>query len=556
VNSETLNSETLNSETLNSETLHCWIPQTSHGLLLAFEIDNRMNDPSTGGTRPITGSVNLTGRRLGDAQILKRLGRGGMADVYVANQVTLGRRVALKVLRPDLAKDANYVERFRREARAAARLTHPNIVQVYEVGCTDSMHYISQEYVDGLNLRQQLDRSGPLSPDQAVVVLQSVADALAAASAQGVTHRDIKPENIMVNQRGEIKVADFGLARVTQGEHQNELTQIGMTMGTPLYMSPEQVQGQPADVRSDLYSLGVTMYHLLVGRPPFEADSPLALAVKHLHEDPQRISEARPIRDLPPWLCEAIERLMEKSPAKRFQTPEALSQFIHQSVSHTTGIATGAASATLATRIDATRTLQQLIGPQSKRSSTAVLLAKLAMVVLPLLALGAGVWWSRQQPRMVLTEMLQPGSMEVPVKESVAAQYLEAVRLNEPEGWLKVIEEFPPADSPVNLAYAIKAKIQLARLYRDREDFRASGAVINELLQEASVSSFYRAVALAELFQTQQREKNTAGMAATRRDLRQAYQSLQSTPDKQKIFENVVPKEIVDDLRVTTPKTS
>lgn len=506
---------------------------------------NNSNPPSSQSVS--LGSTDLTGKRLGDLQILRRLGRGGMADVYIANQLSLGRRVAMKVLRSDLANDVNYVERFRREARAAAKLSHPNIVQIFEVGCTDTTHYILQEYVDGLNLRQQLDRTGPLSPDQAVVVMQSVADALQAASAGGVTHRDIKPENIMINQRGEVKVADFGLARVTQGEHQNELTQVGMTMGTPLYMSPEQVQGQNVDVRSDLYSLGVTMYHLLVGRPPFEAETPLSLAVKHLHENPVPLEEARPVRDLPDWLCRAVARLMEKTPDRRFQSPQELSQFIHRAMNESGPIGDG--TAILATKIGATKTLQRLMVEEKKQASVRPFAYRVALLVLPILAFGFSAWLGQvSQPKSV-EDLFTSKAIEVVTRDTASAQYLEAVRLNEPEAWDKVAEVFPPKESPIYLAYAIKSNIQLARLYREREQYRDSEQRLNAVLSEASLANHYRAIALAELLQTQLAAGETTRATLTRNDLRQAYLELESTPDKQQLFDDIVPKEIVRTLK-------
>ncbi|EMI20186.1 serine/threonine protein kinase with PASTA sensor(s), partial [Rhodopirellula maiorica SM1] len=193
-----------------------------------------------------------------------------MADVYSARHLSLGRDVAIKILRSDFARDKDYVTRFRREAKAAAKLNHPNIVQVYDVGSVDSFHYIAQELVDGENLRSVLSKRGSLTTDEAIDVIVGVASAIEVASEASITHRDIKPENIMRSDRGIVKVADFGLARLgldvdaTRGD----LTQAGLTLGTPRYMSPEQVQGHTVDVRSDLYSLGVTMYHLIAGRPP------------------------------------------------------------------------------------------------------------------------------------------------------------------------------------------------------------------------------------------------------------------------------------------------
>ena len=182
-------------------------------------------------------SGSLIGSRLGDYQVMRKLGRGGMADVYAARQLSLGRDVALKVLRSEFSRDKDYVERFRREARAAAKLNHPNIVQVYEVGSFDSIFYIAQELIDGGNLRQRLEGQGAIGAEEAIELLVSVASALELAAEAGITHRDIKPENIMRSSRGIIKVADFGLARIhtDMSATQTNLTQAGLTMGTPRY---------------------------------------------------------------------------------------------------------------------------------------------------------------------------------------------------------------------------------------------------------------------------------------------------------------------------------
>ena len=238
-------------------------------------------------------SIDLTGRTLGGYSILRRLGRGGMADVYLARQESLERNVALKVLKPDLAKDDSYIQRFKHEAQSAAKLVQANIVGVYEVGEIDGLHFIAQEYVVGRNLREHLARHGAVKPILAINVLRQVAQALQKAESHSVTHRDIKPENIMLSPNGEVKVADFGLARVNDATDKH-LTQIGITMGTPLYMSPEQVEGNDVDVRSDIYSLGVTAYHMLAGHPPFDGENALAIAVQHINATPQSLHEFRP----------------------------------------------------------------------------------------------------------------------------------------------------------------------------------------------------------------------------------------------------------------------
>ncbi|MGE3775669.1 MAG: protein kinase [Pirellulaceae bacterium] len=261
---------------------------------------------------------DLSNRRLGDYLIGRRLGRGGMADVYLAEQSSLRRQVAFKVLRSSLAKDSTFVRRFHHEAQAAASLVHANIVQIYEVGCIDGVHFIAQEFVDGQNLKQLILRRGKMDVNRAVKIIRQVGAALHKAGQRGIVHRDIKPENILLTAEGEVKVVDFGLARVTNNERRVDLTQVGMTLGTPLYMSPEQVEGQPLDPRSDLYSFGVLCYEMLAGRPPFEGDNAFAVAVQHLKNEPVRLETLRD--DLPGGLGRIVHKLLEKKPADRHQS--------------------------------------------------------------------------------------------------------------------------------------------------------------------------------------------------------------------------------------------
>ncbi len=263
-------------------------------------------------------AVDLTGRQLGDFRLLRRLGRGAMAEVYLAEQCRLKRRVAVKVLKPELADDGTYLKRFEREAQAAASLVHANIVQVYEVGRLDNIHYIAQEYVEGKNLREWIDRHGPPDLPHALSIIRQVAAALAKAAEHGVVHRDIKPENIMITPAGEVKVADFGLARVLNEGEKTNLTQTGVTLGTPLYMSPEQIEGRPLDHRSDLYSLGVTCYHMLAGSPPFYGETALGVAVQHLKQQPEPLENAR--GDLPAAVCRMIHKMLAKAPADRYDS--------------------------------------------------------------------------------------------------------------------------------------------------------------------------------------------------------------------------------------------
>jgi serine/threonine-protein kinase len=281
------------------------------------------------------GTIDLTGRVLGDFCLLRKLGKGGMADVYLAEQTSLRRQVAIKIMRADFVADPQYVKRFRHEASAAGGLNHPNIVQVYMVGEQDGIHFISQEYVQGRNLKEFITRKGPLEVPIALHILKQVSAALQVAADKGIVHRDIKPENILLTRKGEAKVADFGLAQLTLGGEKVALTQEGVTMGTPLYMSPEQVNGRPLDARSDIYSLGVMSWHMLAGHPPFTGQTALAVAVKHLNEEPPSLAEIRP--DIPPGLLDLISRMMAKKKEERPADAQSVLVEVKQLLRQVTG---------------------------------------------------------------------------------------------------------------------------------------------------------------------------------------------------------------------------
>jgi serine/threonine-protein kinase len=285
-------------------------------------------EPATGSQTPAAPNQNaagadaapdLTGQSLGDFRILRHLGEGGMGQVYLAEQKSLGRKVALKVLRADLAANKTALARFDAEAKAVAQATHANIVQVYAVGESDGLHFMALEYVEGRNLRQYLEKKGPPELMLAITIMRQVAAALQRAGELGIIHRDIKPENILLTRKGEVKVADFGLSRIYGDDRQPlNLTQSGVTMGTPLYMSPEQVEGKPVDPRTDIYSFGVTCYHLLAGNPPFRGTAPFEVAVQHVQNEPEPLASIRP--DLPPELCQLVHRMLAKKPEDRIQT--------------------------------------------------------------------------------------------------------------------------------------------------------------------------------------------------------------------------------------------
>ena len=303
------------------------------------------------------------GTRLGDYRILREIGAGGMALVWLACHLPLNRLVALKILRPEFSDERN-LRRFIREARSAARLDSPAIVRIYEIGTfggqnwktafssdaesvptkntegifsslrkaffgrgqgsAGTLHYIAEEYVSGINLGLYVRRRGPLSVQQTLEVVRQVAAALLTASDAGLVHRDIKPENILLSDTGSLKVADFGLAFSQEGEVCSDLslTRAGVTLGTPLYMSPEQAEGGKVDVRSDIYSLGATAFWMLTGRPPFDGGSPMSVLLRHINADPPDPVLYR--HEIPRQVADLILRMLEKKKEDRFSSPGVL----------------------------------------------------------------------------------------------------------------------------------------------------------------------------------------------------------------------------------------
>jgi serine/threonine-protein kinase len=247
------------------------------------------------------------------------IGHGGMADVYLAHDRLLDRRVAVKVLLPQFASDATNVERFRREAQAAAGLNHPHIVSVYDWGEEDDTSFIVMEYVPGDTLREILESYGPLEPIDAARIAAEIADALSFAHSHGVVHRDVKPGNVLVTPQGQVKVTDFGIARADTSE---PLTKTGSVLGTATYFSPEQAQGLPLDGRSDVYALGVVLYEMLTGVAPFTASSPVSVAYKHVREAPVPPSSLVP--DLPDAMDRIVLTAMAKDVDERYASAQDL----------------------------------------------------------------------------------------------------------------------------------------------------------------------------------------------------------------------------------------
>jgi serine/threonine-protein kinase len=257
---------------------------------------------------------------MGRYELTHLVARGGMAQVYRAVDLQLDRPVALKVLFPELSVDKTFVERFRREAQAAANLSHPNIVPVFDWGEDDGVYFIVMEYVDGRSLSAVLRDPQRLAPNQIAQIGAGVAAALAFAHRHGVVHRDVKPGNILITPEGEVKVTDFGIARAVNTEE--SLTQTGAVMGTAAYFSPEQAEGKTVDARSDIYSLGVVLYEMAAGRPPFAGDSPVAVASKHVRDQPELPRAIYPA--CPAALEAVIMKAMAKDPASRYGSAEEL----------------------------------------------------------------------------------------------------------------------------------------------------------------------------------------------------------------------------------------
>lgn len=472
-----------------------------------------MTDPFANTDSP---DVDLSGQQIGDYRLLRRLGRGGMANVYLAEQLSLRRNVALKILKPELATDESYVKRFEREAQAAAALVQANIVQIYEVGCDGPYHYIAQEYVRGRNLKQYLDRHGAVESVMAINVLRQATLALQKAVELGVVHRDIKPENIMLSTKGEVKIADFGLARINGNQAEQALTQIGVTMGTPLYMSPEQVGGQSLDHRSDIYSLGVTAYQMLAGEPPFQGDNALAIAVQHINEDPTPLASIRP--DIPVELAQLVGKMMAKKPGQRHADPGQLLkelraikvdidedwEMIVEKLSIAETMSGGAVSTSLSqSQLAATRQLQMVMQGNVRVWWRSAMLW-IASGLLGLAGMGTGIFCAAQTKNTSLLEIENIENERIPREADIVKQYHLAILspMDQHEIYLKkVIEYFPEgkasvADLNKTKLYLRRAHLRLGEWYlmnqrwRDAENEFLLLTKTDELAEEFQVSGY------------------------------------------------------------------
>src|SRR4051812_19931875 len=301
------------------------------------------------------------------------LGAGGMAEVFEGRDRLLARRVAIKVLQAQFARDPSFLIRFKREAQAAASLSHPNIVAVYDTGSENGTHFIVMEYVDGRTLKEVIRAEGRLYPERAAEICQDVCNGLVAAHARGIIHRDIKPGNVMLTPDGAVKVMDFGIARAVAATT-STVTATAAVMGTAQYLSPEQARGESVDARSDLYSTGVLFYELLTGRPPFTGDSPVAIAYQHVREDPSPPSKHD--SDLPPDLDAVVLKALAKNPDNRYQSAQEMREDLERALSGNRVLATPVL------RDPITDTARRPVQPVRRRSLLYALLALLVVAAL------------------------------------------------------------------------------------------------------------------------------------------------------------------------------
>lgn len=298
----------------------------------------------------------------GRYQVVRKLGAGGMANVYLAEDQELGRRVAIKILNERHANDEQFVERFRREAKNAAALSHSNIVSIYDRGEAEGTYYIAMEYLDGRSLKELIISRGPAPLNVAIEYVRQILSALRFAHRHGIVHRDIKPHNVLVDAEGRVKVTDFGIARAGA----SQMTEAGSIVGTAQYLSPEQARGTGVDQRSDLYSLGIVLYELLTGTLPFNGDTPVEIAMKHLSQMPELPSATRP--ELPRELDLVVTRALAKDPDERYQSAEEMDADLER-------LARGAAVSP-ETEESATQIMRAPTGPMSATAATMIVPAR------------------------------------------------------------------------------------------------------------------------------------------------------------------------------------
>jgi serine/threonine protein kinase len=495
--------------------------------------------------------LDLTHQNVNGYRVLHRLGAGGMADVYLAFHEQLQRHVALKVMRADLAASKDHIQRFLQEARSAASLIHPNIVQVYDIGTWDKSHYIAQEYIAGNTLRSYIHRRGSLSQPEALSIMLQTAAALQKAASIGVVHRDIKPDNILLTPDGEVKVADFGLARVRTQNH--GLTEIGVALGTPTYMSPEQIQGQAVDARSDLYSLGATAYEMLAGRPPFEGETALALALQHLQNAPPSLQELRP--DLDVELFEIISRLLAKNPDDRFGSAADLVRAVKR----------------IAERLSISMSLDHpiplsgilldqvpVIGPETTHLQTAALRAERTrggrswkQLALPLLLIGSGFAVAGVIRNIGTRPLIRQPTMRtadaVKSESNIEKQFFLALMTNKPAYWRAVEQKFAPNEKDqVNINYNLKAWLHLAwyDLDHDHDNAREAAEAAEKILRYCNDDLVMQILAKVAKGMAALHEKKPDEFQRYFQEAKTQFQKV--SPDQRQLIESSMPIAVLD----------
>jgi tRNA A-37 threonylcarbamoyl transferase component Bud32 len=399
---------------------------------------------------------DLVGHSLGQYRLVERIGLGGMATVYKAYQPALDRHVAIKVLPPYYAHEPGFAERFTREAKAVARLTHPHVLPIYDFGQENGLSYIVMQYVQAGTLKELLGQ--PVNLITAADVIEQIADALDYAHEQGIIHRDVKPSNVLMDRGRWALLSDFGLAKMVEGSQQ--LTGSGVGVGTPAYMAPEQGQGLKADRRADIYSLGIILYEMVTGRVPFEAETPMAIVVKH-------ITEPLPLpRVLNPNLSEGVERIimkaLAKNPQDRFETAGALASALRKesakldTAAHVSVSLSGRVDEVAVTQLadgGATQVVPPVASPLEPRKSFALWMAAAGVAVVVLLLIGGfGLAWRLRSARLSqsasATEMAstQTPAARAPTESSIGAVAPGAATVERPPG-----EELSPAQPLPNV---------------------------------------------------------------------------------------------------------